>query len=34
LIEQFLAQKPAEVERRGAAMERLRRLLEEPARSA
>jgi flagellum-specific ATP synthase len=34
LIEQFLAQKPAEVERRGTAMERLRRLLEEPARPA
>jgi flagellum-specific ATP synthase len=34
LIEQFLAQKPAEVERRGVAMERLRRLLEEPARPA
>lgn len=34
LIERFLAQKPAEVERRAIAMERLRRLLEEPGRSA
>jgi len=34
LIEQFLAQKPAEVERRGVAMQRLKRLLEEPARPA
>jgi flagellum-specific ATP synthase len=34
LIERFLAQQPAEIERRGIAMERLRRLLEEPGRAA
>jgi flagellum-specific ATP synthase len=34
LIERFLAQQPAELERRGIAMERLRRLLEEPGRAA
>jgi len=33
-IEQFLAQRPTEIERRNVAMERLQRLIREPARSA
>ena len=33
-FERFLAQKPAEVERRATAMERLRKILEEPVRAA
>ena len=33
-IEKFLAQKPTEVERRAAAMERLRKIVEEPVRAA